>query len=354
VNTNIFKAAINIFHTETVAKLDSSNQYQLLIIDRHSSHESLSTIHFCQDKKIVLYILPSHCTHALQLLDVVLFSPLKQAWSQAILGEEFSGQKVTKENFLQIYGMAHLQAFTEKNILRSFRGTGIWPLNPSVITLKMMAPSTITSLDAAAAIPFPLSSPIKKGMSFIHNLHQNTKRSRMDQQDRLDSPSDMFPTGISMPSEPPTTPPSCHFHPYLAPELHSPPLSPNIPDVFSESLSCSSMSILLSPSCIPAQSTLPPLIYQKHAQFSNIVTPITDSPSLFQSPSPLQGEFHDQLSAENLGLREEVTCLDTALCKLHDVMQQGFDAGNMQIMLLASYLEWFLDVMGCSTGRPGM
>ena len=91
MNTNIFEAAINIFHMETVAKLDSSNQYQLLIIDRHSSHESLSTIHFCQDKKIVLYILPSHCTHALQPLDVVLFSPLKQAWSQAILGEEFSG-----------------------------------------------------------------------------------------------------------------------------------------------------------------------------------------------------------------------------------------------------------------------
>src|SRR6266436_103269 len=322
---------------ETVAKLDSSNQYQLLIIDGHSSHESLSTIRFCQDKKIVLYILPSHCTHALQLLDVVLFSPLKQAWSQAILGEEFSGWKVTKENFLQIYGTAHLQAFTEKNILKSFKKTGIWPLNPSVITPKMMAPSTITSLDAAAAIPFPLSSPIKKGMSFIRNLCQNTKRSRTDQQDRLDSPSDMFPTGISMPSEPPTTPPSCHFHPYLAPELHSPPLSPNIPDVFSESLSHSSMSILLSPSHIPAQSTLPPLIYQKCAQFSNIVTPITDS------PSPLQGEFHDRLSAENLGLREEVTHLDTALCELHDVMQQGFDAGNTQIMLLASYLEWFLE-----------
>src|SRR6266436_1339698 len=339
---------------ETVAKLDSSNQYQLLIIDGHSSHESLSTIRFCQDKKIVLYILPSHCTHALQLLDVVLFSPLKQAWSQAILGEEFSGQKVTKENFLQIYGMAHLQAFTEKNILRSFGGTGIWPLNPSVITLKMMAPSTITSLDAAAAIPFPLSSPIKKGMSFIHNLHQNTKRSRMDQQDRLDSPSDMFPTGILMPSKPPTTPPSHCFHPYLTPELHSPPLSPNIPDVFSESLSCSSMSILLSPSHIPAQLTLPPLIYQKRTQFSNIVTPITDSPSLFQSPSPLQGEFHDWLSAEKLGLREEVTCLDTALCKLHDVMQQGFDAGNMQIIYIRNDIEWFLDVMGCSTGRPGM
>src|SRR5258708_33899582 len=99
-----------------------------------------------------------------------------------------------------------------------------------------MGANTVTSLDAPTAIPFPLNSPIKKGMSFICNLCQNTKRSRMDQQDRLDSPSDMFPTGISMPSKPPTTPPSCHFHPYLAPELHSPPLSPTIPNVFSESL----------------------------------------------------------------------------------------------------------------------
>ena len=163
----IFEQAIQIFHTETKDKLEAPSQYRLLILDGHASHESPAAIQFCKEMNIILYLLPSHCTHALQPLDVVLFSPLKNAWSQAVLNAEFCGHTVTKENFLSIYGSAHLWAFTKENILKSFKKMGIWPLNPNVITSKMMGPSTVTSLDTVSAIPFTLASPIKKGMAYF-------------------------------------------------------------------------------------------------------------------------------------------------------------------------------------------
>ena len=161
MNTDIFLQSIKLFDKETKGKLYSPSQYRLLIIDGHSSHESLATMEYCHDHHIILYCLPSHTTHALQPLDIVLFSPLKQAWAKAVASEEFDGRKVTKENFLEIYGIAHLQSFTLANILASFRKSGIWPLDPTVITAEMMAPSTVESMDIKAITPIDLPSPVK-------------------------------------------------------------------------------------------------------------------------------------------------------------------------------------------------
>ncbi|KAF8326112.1 uncharacterized protein EI90DRAFT_3128254 [Cantharellus anzutake] len=75
---------------------------------------------------------------------------------QAVQSHEFSGDTVTKENFLEIYGTAHLKAFTKENILKAFQKSGIWPLNQDVVTPEMMWPSTMTSLDASSAVPVML------------------------------------------------------------------------------------------------------------------------------------------------------------------------------------------------------
>src|SRR5260221_137976 len=128
-----FEYAIRKFDEETWHKLDYPDQFRLLIVDGHSSHESLNTITYCQEHKIILFVLPSHCTHALQPLDVVLFSPLKQSWAAAVTEHEFNGKSVTKDNFIKVYSSAHLHAFTKANILAAFRKTGIYPFNPLVI-----------------------------------------------------------------------------------------------------------------------------------------------------------------------------------------------------------------------------
>ena len=164
-----FEYAIRKFDEETQHKLDYPDQFRLLIVDGHSSHESLNTITYCQEHKIILFVLPSHCTHALQPLDVVLFSPLKQSWAAAVTEHEFNGKSVTKDNFIKVYSSAHLHAFTEANILAAFRKTGIYPFNPLVITKVQMAPSTMDSINAADAMPIQLTTPVKKVMQLFHD-----------------------------------------------------------------------------------------------------------------------------------------------------------------------------------------
>jgi len=114
-------------------------------------------------------VLLSHCTHALQPLDVVLFSPLKQSWAATVAEHEFNGKSVTKDNFIKVYSSAHLHAFTKANILAAFRKTGIYPFNPLVITKAQMAPSTMDSISAADAMPIQLTSPVKKVMWLFHD-----------------------------------------------------------------------------------------------------------------------------------------------------------------------------------------
>ena len=90
-----------------------------------------------------------------------MFSPLKQAWARAVASEEYDGRKVTKANFLEIYGNVHLKSFTSANILSSFHKTGIWPLDPTVITTDMMVMSTTESVDIEAISPIVIPSPVK-------------------------------------------------------------------------------------------------------------------------------------------------------------------------------------------------
>src|SRR5258708_38125140 len=161
VNTDIFRESISFFNTDIKTKLSSLLQYRLLIVDGHSSHECLETIKFCHDNHIILYCLPSHTTHALQPLDVGLFSPLKQAWARAITSEEYDGRKVTKANFLEIYGNAHLKSFTSANILYSFCKTVICPLDQTVITTDIMAISPKESVNIDTVSPIVIPSPVK-------------------------------------------------------------------------------------------------------------------------------------------------------------------------------------------------
>jgi hypothetical protein len=58
-----------------------------------------------------------------------------------------------KNNFLAIYGKAHVCALTADNIKSAFKKTGVWPFNPNVVTDRMLAPSKETSCKAKLPIP---------------------------------------------------------------------------------------------------------------------------------------------------------------------------------------------------------
>jgi hypothetical protein len=64
---------------EPLIKPKDPTARRLLIMDGHSSHITTNVIAFCMRNAIDLLILPPHCSHILQPLDVGVFAPLKRA-----------------------------------------------------------------------------------------------------------------------------------------------------------------------------------------------------------------------------------------------------------------------------------
>jgi hypothetical protein len=91
---------------------------------------------------------PPHRTHVYQCLDVVCFAPLKLVFGKKRdkhLRE--TGEAITPENFLKVYGEAHLKVLTPNLIKIAFHKVGIVPFNHDVVTPQMMAPSCNTSYE---------------------------------------------------------------------------------------------------------------------------------------------------------------------------------------------------------------
>jgi hypothetical protein len=57
---------------------------RLLIVDGHNSHVNMRFINYCDQNRIILAILSPHSTHRLQPLDVSVFRPLADYYSQEI------------------------------------------------------------------------------------------------------------------------------------------------------------------------------------------------------------------------------------------------------------------------------
>ena len=123
---------------------------RLLIVDGHSSHMNMRFIDACDERRIILAILPPHSTHRLQPLNLKIFSPLSTAYSQEIDRIIQSSQgfsKLTKRSFWSMFKPAWKKALTQANILSAFAAGGIYPLNPTIVLnqIKMKTPTPPSS-----------------------------------------------------------------------------------------------------------------------------------------------------------------------------------------------------------------
>ncbi|KAF7572910.1 Membrane-bound metallopeptidase [Pyrenophora tritici-repentis] len=113
-----------------------SGRWRLLILDGHGSHVTMEFIKYCDRHRILLMILPPHSTHTLQPLDVVLFKPLSQAYSNELINHLHKAQglvPIKKGDFFPLFWSAWISSFTENLILKAFEVTGIWPIDANVI-----------------------------------------------------------------------------------------------------------------------------------------------------------------------------------------------------------------------------
>ena len=102
----------------------------LLIEDGHASHISMEI------NDVHLLCLPSHTTHVLQPLDIGVFKSFKSYFSNACHKYITSnpGRVITTENIASLVGEAWPHSVTPVNIMSGFKKSGVYPLNPGVVS----------------------------------------------------------------------------------------------------------------------------------------------------------------------------------------------------------------------------
>ena len=169
-----FQWLTQIFERETKPKAQRS--WRLLILDGHGSHISMKFINYCDSHRILLAIYPPHSTHTLQPLDVCLFRPLSQAYSNQLTSfmDECQGlSSITKRDFFRLFWHAWKTSFTSENILSGFKATGLHPFNPQLIITKFTKntedrPSSSSSKGSAIAV-----EDWKRIEKLLHNVVSN-------------------------------------------------------------------------------------------------------------------------------------------------------------------------------------
>jgi hypothetical protein len=121
-----------------------SGRWQLLILDGHGSDVTMEFIDYCDRHRIflIIIILSPHSTHMLQPLDVVLFKPLSQAYSNELTNHLHKAQgliPIKKGDFFPLFWSAWISSFTESLILKAFEATEIWPIDANVILCRFVS-----------------------------------------------------------------------------------------------------------------------------------------------------------------------------------------------------------------------
>ncbi|KYG41202.1 hypothetical protein M433DRAFT_159330, partial [Acidomyces richmondensis BFW] len=133
---------------EPVIRPEDPSQRRLLIADGYSSHITANVIAFAMEYNIDLLILPPHCSHILQPLDVGLFSPLKRALAtKTDQLSRLDPGRIARVNWTLMYIRAREKALTSSNIKSGWCATGLEPLSPITVIDKIASKPTPTPLD---------------------------------------------------------------------------------------------------------------------------------------------------------------------------------------------------------------
>jgi DDE superfamily endonuclease len=121
--------------------------YRLLILDGHGSHATFQFKKFYHDNRIILLYLPAHTTHKLQPLDIIIFGPQAEFYSQEVdQYSRYNGDGVTQREYLDWIIKARAKANTESNILSAWEKSGLIPFNPNIVLDKLGKPKKYTPL----------------------------------------------------------------------------------------------------------------------------------------------------------------------------------------------------------------
>ncbi|CAM4985759.1 unnamed protein product [Rotaria socialis] len=127
----------------------------LLIIDGHASHISLKIVNLLKANQIICLMLPSHSTHALQPLDVVVFNSVKHDWSKLVKNHLREGNKSIKNSdFARLIKNLFIAkaAFSPTRIVSSFARAGVSPFDENAMCHKVANNTSIYPTTQSSSI----------------------------------------------------------------------------------------------------------------------------------------------------------------------------------------------------------
>jgi len=153
-----FEWLTTIFDPHTKEQASNGLRWRLLFVDGHSSHLNMRFIDWCGQNRILLMAYPPHSTHRLQPLDVSLFNPLANFYSQNLntwMQKSAGIANMSKRYFYELFWPAWQRAFTKNNIQSGWKKTGLYPFNPSEILdqLTIPGPRPPSNTSSTSTIP---------------------------------------------------------------------------------------------------------------------------------------------------------------------------------------------------------
>lgn len=137
----------------------------LLILDGHSSHSK--NLDFCETaakNHVVVIVLPPHCSHRMQPLDVSFMGPFKKFYGDAVGSflKKTPGKLVTQYDIAGLVGIAFPRAATTSTAANGFSATGIWPFNREIFGADDFVAADVTDQpepEATSPHDEPLTGP---------------------------------------------------------------------------------------------------------------------------------------------------------------------------------------------------
>ena len=120
-------------HFLAVVQPKARPQPSLLIFDGHTSHvRNADLIVKARENNVRLLMLPSHCTHKLQPLDIAVFKSLSCYYDERarVWLKNHPGRAISELEFGEIFSEAYGLAASVKNAVSGFRAAGIHPYDP--------------------------------------------------------------------------------------------------------------------------------------------------------------------------------------------------------------------------------
>lgn len=144
-NSHGYEWLTTVFEPQT--RPDDPTARRLLVMDGHSSHIAANVIALCMENAIDLLILPPHCSHLLQPLDVGVFAPLKRALaSETDAALRLDSGRISHIEWTEMYIRARSKALVNNIILSGWRGAGLVPLSPVTVLEKLPIKSATPDL----------------------------------------------------------------------------------------------------------------------------------------------------------------------------------------------------------------